>query len=386
MSFLLREYTKRAGLLLGGLLIAFSAMVQSDAAGEENQKVRIAMAGTADDKILQLGLAAMRSTDSTRNSLEVVELSEKEALRALRLGQVGAVIVFPEGFMDDAMNGQIRPVKFITNAGSVGMVRIFKEEVSAVISSLLLESQKGVYGMAQAMEDQGVGSQGRHMTNLALVYTDYILARDDCYRLEELGISDDLGLEGYLLCGLTVVFLALACLPFAPLMIRRDLSLARMLESRGKPAWAQALVDALLYALGLTAVSALLLALAGLFSLPGERKVSALLPGLIPSALMVACFSFFLYTLSTDLISGILLQFFAGVSLCFVSGCIYPVFFFPLGVQRVAAWLPTGLARSLLAGCITGQSRGLWGVLAYSAVFLAAGVLIRTRAVKEARV
>jgi hypothetical protein len=176
------------------------------------------MVGTADDEILQLGLAAMRSTDSTRNSLEVLEYSEKEALKALRLGQVGAIIVFPKGFMDDAMEGNIRPVKFITNAGSSGMVQIFKEEVSAVISSLLLESQKGVYGMAQVMEENDVGQRGKHMTNLALVYTDYILARDDCYSLESLGISDDLGLESYLLCGLTVLFLVLACLPFAPLL------------------------------------------------------------------------------------------------------------------------------------------------------------------------
>ena len=64
--------------------------------------------------------------------------------------------------------------------------------------------------MAQAMEQEGVGQQGRHMTKLALVYTDYILARDDCYSLESLGIADALSLEGYLLCGLTVLFLVLS--------------------------------------------------------------------------------------------------------------------------------------------------------------------------------
>ena len=92
-----------------------------------------------------------------------------------------------------------------------------------------------------------------------------------------------------------------------------------------------------------------------------------------------------LYTLSGDLVGGVLLQFFLGVAMCFVSGCLYPVYFFPESVQHLAQYLPAGLARSHLAGYITGDGAVL-PLLGWCAVFCAVGVASRVRAVKEARV
>ena len=87
-------------------------------------------------------------------------------------------------------------------------------------------------------------------------------------------------------------------------------------------------------------------------------------------------------------VSFVLLQFFLSTALCFVSGCMYPVYFFPVSVQRVAAWLPAGLARSQLASCITGENdvQTLLLLLAYALVFSIVGISARVRAVKEARV
>jgi len=66
---------------------------------------------------------------------------------------------------------------------------------------------------------------------------------------------------------------------------------------------------------------------------------------------------------------------------------MYPVYFFPVAVQRFAAWLPTGAARSLLSQCFTGEeSNALPLVLGYTLLFCALGLLVRVRRVKEARV
>lgn len=376
-------------LLLAALLTAFTVMVRSDAAGEENQKIRIAMTGTAEDGMLQMGLAAMRSFDSTQFTLELVEMAEPEARTALQRGQIGAYLVIPDGFMDEAMNGNILPIKFVSTTGAAGMVTIFKEEVSQVISSILLESQQGVYGMQKAMRDNEIGKRGQHMTDLAMTYVEYVLVRDKVYRVESLGIADTLGLTEYLVCGLAVLLLHLACLPFAPLMVRRDLSLARMLAAKGKGAAAQSLCDLAVYMLGILTLVLVLLAgtaLAG--DALGEINLGDVLLRSLPVLLLVCSFSFMLYALCADLISGVLLQFFAVVAMCFVSGCMYPVYFFPVSVQKLAAWLPAGLARSHLAGCFTGEQN--WEtvllLLGYSVLFCAVGTAARVRAVKEARV
>jgi ABC-type uncharacterized transport system permease subunit len=104
----------------------------------------------------------------------------------------------------------------------------------------------------------------------------------------------------------------------------------------------------------------------------------------LPVTLMAAAFSYMLCNMATDLIGGILLQFFSILSVCFLSGCLYPAYFFPAAVQKVAAWLPAGLARSLLSGVITGDA-GLapacW-LLVYTLAFVSVGGIVTHLRVK----
>jgi ABC-type uncharacterized transport system permease subunit len=173
-------------------------------------------------------------------------------------------------------------------------------------------------------------------------------------------------------------------------MIRRDLSLCRMLSAKGKPAFAQSLCDLGVYLLGIVVLVALFVfggtAIAG--DTLGDLNGGDILLRSLPVLVMICAFSFMLYALTADLISGVLLQFFLSAAVCFISGCMYPVHFFPISVQRIAAWLPAGLARSQLAGCITGEHNIQTALLllAYALVFSAVGTAARVRAVKEARV
>lgn len=372
-------------VLLCGLGAVFSMLTQRDAQSEDNQKFQVAMVGTAEDTFVQMGLAALQTFDSTKLSMEIVEMEEQEARAALEKGTIGAYIVVPENFVDEAMNGRILPLQFVSTMGSAGTVSLFKEEITSVISILVLESQRGVYGMQGAMKAEELSGRGDHMNYLALEYVEYVLLRDRTYRVEELGISNALGLGEYLLCGLSVLFLFLACLPFAPLMIRFDLSLERVLAARGRSALSQTLVDLGVYTLGLCAGVWAVTALAG-WLLSGLT-----LPDffhLLPVAVLAACFSFMLYALSGDLIGGVLLQFFLMLALCFISGCMYPVHFFPTAVQQLAQWLPTGAARNLLASGLTGVAdwKSFALVLCYSGVFSLAGVIARLRAIREGSV
>lgn len=368
-------------VLLGGLMTVFSVMTNQE--NPKDQKFLVAMVGTADDMLIQLGLTTLRTFDSTQLSMEILEMTEPEAHAALEKGTIGAYVVIPENFVEEAMYGRIIPLKFVSTVGAAGVVSVFKEEVTDVVSLLLLESQRGVYGMQGAMKSQDIGGRGAKMDELAFAYVEYILARDQIYSLQELGISNATGLADYLLCGLLVLFLMLACLPFAPLMIRRDMALERMLSSRGYSPLLQSLCELLVYMAGL-----LLLALA--IGLPAKALLPQLqldVMALVPVIFMVCCLSYLLYTLAADLISGVLVQFFTTLALCFVSGCMYPVYFFPLSVQKLAGWLPTGAARNQLTASLTGGSyEGLWLLWAYGLAFALVAVILRRHRVKEARV
>ena len=367
-------------VLFGGLMTVFSAAMRQDTASDK--KFQVAMVGTADDMMLQMGLTALKTFDSTQFAMEIVEMTEEEARAALEKGSISAYLVFPEGFMDEALGGHILPVKFVSTTGAAGVVSVFKEEVTKVISRLLLDSQRGVFGMQDAMGDLDVPYNGR-LDILAFTFVDYILARDNLYTLDEMGISNALGLEDYLLCGLFLLFLMLACLPFAPLMIRRDMALDRMLSARGCGVPAQTLCDLGIYMAGFCLLVAVL-KIPAAFLAP-QLKLE-LIP-MLPVIFTVCSLSFLLYTLCADLISGVLVQFFTTLALCFVSGCMYPIFFFPLSVQKLAEWLPTGAARSQLTACLTGDAYDrVWLLWVYGLVFTLAAVAVRLRRVKEARV
>ena len=372
-------------ILMGSLFLAFRLFSHQTAESEAKQEFPIAICGDTEDTFLQMGLSALQSLDSSRFALDVLEMEEMEASRAMARGELAAYVVIPEGFMDAAMMGEILPIKFVTTAGAGGMVTLVKEELSNVISVLLISSQKGVYGMWDTMLDNGLWEKaGGQMDVIALKYVDYIFARDKIYTLEELGIADALGLEDYILCGLGVLFLLLICLPFAALMIPGDPALGRMLCGKGKPAVFQAICDFAAYAAALLFV-VLCMILVGAVCIPELGNGGKLFLQVMPVAFFAAAFSFMLYSLSRDMIGGVMLQFFLSVLLCFVSGCLYPVYFFPVKVQQLAGWLPTGVARAQLAGCITGSTPA-WTLpllLGFCLIFFAVGVWARTAHIKE---
>ena len=146
-------------VLLGGLMAAFSFMVRQDSPGDH--KFQVAMVGTADDMMVQMGLTALRTFDSTQLSMEILEMTEPEAQAALEKGAIGAYVVIPEEFVEEAMQGHIIPLKFVSTTGAASVVSVFKEEVTDVVSLLLLESQRGVYGMQGAMKSQDIGGRGK---------------------------------------------------------------------------------------------------------------------------------------------------------------------------------------------------------------------------------
>jgi hypothetical protein len=197
------------------------------------------------------------------------------------------------------------------------------------------------------------------------------------YSVNELGNAEGIGLEEYLLSGFCVVLLMLICLVFAPMMVRSDMSLARVLSANRRPVIAQALCDFATYLIGIFCIVAVLMCIA--VRTGWVELTAGLILQWIPIVIAITALSFLLYELTTNLISGVLLQFFALLSLCFVSGCFYPTTFFPDSVQSLAAYLPTGIARSQLAESFAGIMHlgGALMLLAYGGAFFGAAVLIR---------
>lgn len=366
-------------VLFGSLSAAYGAMLQMNEEDSEQARFQVGMCGTAGDSYIQLALAALETFDSSRFAIEIVEMEEAEAEQAMNRGEIAAYVVIPEGFVEEAMYGRILPLQFVSTVGAAGMVSIMKEEITQVVSDILVEAQKGIYAAGEAMNDAG-HSSGWVINDLSIEYAEFAFLRSKAYSVTELGISDGLGLAGYLLCGFSVLFLLLICLPFASVYVRRDPSFGRMLAARGRSAAGQVCCEFLAFFLAVAILVCALLPVlwAGGILQSYYADWSAALHAL-PALLVICALSFLLFEMSADLISGVLLHFFGTLALCFVSGCLYPAFFFPESVQKLAAWLPTGLARIQFAGALTGD-RAVYttvALLGYSLLFFLLALGIR---------
>lgn len=365
-------------VLFGCMSLVFTAMMASGD-GEEETKIRVGVVGTANDTYLKWGLAAMQ-LDSTAMSIKLVAMEEPEAMTALEQGQIAAFIVFPENFVDDALVGDVGQLRLVSTAGAGGLVSIMKEEITVLVDRILVACENGSYGAGNAMADNGYGdTYYDHVNDLALEYVELLFDRSRMYQVEGL-IQDSAPFDRYMLGGLSVLMMLLCCLPFAPLYIRGDQALSRMLRCRRVGPVKQTLAEFGAYftaLMGLLAVIALILRYGGM--LPEETTGFALFVGALPTLLMAAALCYCLYTLSDHLIGGVLLTFFAVIALGFAGGCMYPVQVFPVTMQRLAGVLPTGIARRSLTACFMGQDpTGTVPLLCCGAACLAVAVAVRS--------
>ena len=74
---------------------------------------------------------------------------------------------------------------------------------------------------------------------------------------------------------------------------------------------------------------------------------------LLAAAVLAGAMHFFLYELASGVVQSVLLQFLTAVALGYVSGCLYPLRFFPEAMQRVGQWLPPGCAIAFLGAGLT---------------------------------
>ncbi len=374
-------------ILFGSLTVIYGEAVKMMDDSESHMKIKIGMVGTVGDTYLELGLAALETLDSSKMAMDIEAMDEETAKRGMESGELAAYLVIPEGFVQAALRGEILPLKYVCTSGAVGVVSMMKGEITDVISDILIHAQKGIYGAANALIEEGA-SPDKAYNDLSIQYVKLVLARNKVYSVKEIGTADELGMESDLLCGLWILFLMLTCLPFASMLVKRDFSLGRMLAAQRKPVWGQVLCEFAAYLLGLLAILVILLASLSLMDISAGIQVTwKVALHALPIILMVAALSFLFYEMAGDLISGVLLQFFMILVLGFISGCMYPIYFFAETVQKIARYLPAGIAREQLSGCFTGVFSGTadWLLLGYAAVFLTCALVIRRCRVKMVR-
>ncbi len=362
-----------AALLFGGLYLAYTGLVWQWNQSADFQKVNIALVGTADDRYLELGFQAVQSMDSSKFTINFSQMDQEQANRALESGKIDAYIYFPPEFVDNARMGIIMPLHFVSAAGSENLLSLVKEELTVAIDDLLLASERASFGIYDALEDfdEPEMAQSRR-DELALRCAALTLNRHTVYKTEVLGVADGQSFQNYMLCGILTLFLFLITLPFVCILVRQDMAMEKHLKSRGIGIVQQVLCELAAYFVSLLTLVLVLLAVLSRLTVENLLIV-------VPAVLALTALSYFIYGLAGDVITGLLLQFITVIAFCFVSGCMYPVHFFPVSVQQIGAWMPPSLVKSCLSGVLYGTKcdTAIKSLLAISITVIALSVLVR---------
>jgi len=336
-----------AAVLVCCLGLLSAALLQADADQERKQMVEIGLVGSTEGSYLGFGIQALQSFDSSRFAIRFSEMeSEEAAERAMERGELSAYVLIPDGFVEDLVRGNNVPVTYVTPAGAAGIGGMIMNELAGTISDLITESQHAVYSTQMLLRGQDIYREATDRLYLRLL--DFILGRELLYELELTGVSEGLSISEYYNCGIAILFLLFWGIAAAPLLTHRDAAVSRLLCAKGLAAGQQVLAEYLSYTVLLSVCF-----LAAAFFMD---NTFGWFPGMLPVVMLLAAMQLCIYEWIPDPVTGALVQFLGATGLGYLSGCFYPVTFFPAEIQMLAPLLPTGAAMKYSGKLLTGQS------------------------------
>lgn len=379
-------------ILVCGLALLAAALLQIETAQEKKQKVEIGLVGSTEGSYLGFGIQALQSLDSSRFAIDFLEMgSEREAKDALEKGEVSAYVLIPDGFVDALVRGENIPITYVTSAGAAGIGSMVMNELVQVISDLITESENGIYGTQRFLREQGRediywGASDR----LYLRFLDFILGREQVYELELTGVSGGLTVIEYYTCSIMILFLMFWGIAASPFLVQREHYISKLLRAKGLSTGWQILAEYGAYTLLLSGIFLVVTALAGILASRAEM-ITLSLPQwyiyMLPVVLLFAVMQLLIFEWIPNPVTGTLIQFLGALGLGYLSGCFYPITFFPDGIQMLAPFLPTGAAMEYSGKMMLGRAAlGELAVMAlYGAAFFLAAVLHRKHRLKGAK-
>ena len=377
-------------ILFIGLVVVFSGFMTMNEQNPENKMFQIGICGDIDNNLFKIGKKALETIDSSRFTLSLTEMDEETARKSLEKGTISAYVVFPKDFISLALKGEIKPIEYVTSAGSYGVTSIVKDELTKSIELLLSQSQKGVFGLENLLIENEIENNSiNHIDKLNLRYIDFILNRSNMYKTTELGISNGLSLPEYLLCGIGILFFLIIGLPYALVLVKKDLYFNKFILAKGYSITNQIIIELFVFYIMLLLTIFVVFSLVGIiYSILGSMSLSIYVPEidvlnvilcLFPIIAMISSFNIMIFEITDDIKSGVLLQFIVSLSLCYITGCLYPIYTFPAFIQKISYVLPTGLARSLLSNSFYQDTTlvPLLGVILYTLIFFCTTIFIR---------
>lgn len=382
-------------LSCGCLGLAAGAALEKNDSKESNIKVQIGLVGNLDN-YMGVDLTGIIRLLSDRFGIEFIPMTEEEAKKKLHDRKISTYAMIPDGIVDSiAYGSNDKKIIYVGAEGQRGISSIVMDEVADSLSTLITTSQAAIYGLQDYLWDTGreeeISAAANEMNLACIMVLAEIFQICD---LETTGLDNSVSTVGYYLCSILILFVLLCGISSSPLFTKKNMELPKLLMIRGQTVGRQIIAEFLANLILLLlcfALAGFLVGMAlktGVVEVPEWRSFEMgtfvrFLWRMLPVILTLCAMQFMIYEWVTNIIGSILLQFSAAVGMGYLSGCFYPLYYFPEGVQRLGSVLPVGAALKYANAGIRGETdgRNLLLLLCYLALFLLLTFFIRKRRV-----
>lgn len=385
-------------VLVLALTFFASILLNREITSDRRKKVQVGVVGDTSNSYLEYGLFALKHMDSSKYSIDIIELTEDEAKARMNRGTLNAYIIIPDQFAELLEQGINTPITYVTCDGAAGITSIIMGEVAEEISGLITEAQTMINSVQRYgyLNDLSQTCQEDIVETLFYRVFDLLLNRTELFDISLSGTENGLSLIEYYVFALMMVYLLFFGISCCHIFVKKDMTMTKLLMSKGYGKWRQLFGEYITYFVYLFISFLIALfflesifyliapQLSDLIKFP-ELDFLEVLLSMIPVLVLISAIQFLVFELVSDVISGILLHIFLALVLGFVSGCFYSVSFLPEMLQNLGNILPVGVALRYLQRNYLGQSviKELLLMSCYLVMVFIITVLVRHEKIKR---
>lgn len=373
---------------LGGFLLFSWQQYSSD----EEKPTTVGIVASKNEPYMDLFLAVLKNTETLKDSYEFVTLSKEDAAKKLEKGNISVVFQIPENYVNKMIVGEVEPIDIQFGNGDSDLPALLMRQLSQSVSSLLLNTQAGIYAMNDYYREHNLPNQQEDEHALNIKYITKLLKRHSAFKVDKVQSENGLSCTQYY--GTVIILLLLLFLGLvSPKVFRPEnptfeqklrlagLDMVKQFICRQLASW-------LLFASFFSGIALLFSTIVSITSISipdfAQNGFLSWMGTFLPMLLMIPMVCAFLglvYECIPDLTASILFLFLCILLLGYLSGYFYPIAFLPKVLQTVSAFLPTRVLFQYASGCIS-QNISLYrlGILMlYTIILLSLSMLLRKK-------
>lgn len=366
-------------ILITAALVSFIA-ISLDDSKEEEKKINVGIVGDPKDSYIGMGITALDRLDSSRYSIEFVKLSEKEAKQNLEKSQIAGYIIITDEFLEALGRGEHEKLKFVSRYNP-GLADSILKEITDVVSVTLFNSERAIYAMQDFVIEKNEPGLNDITVDMNKVFINNVFSRNKMYDIQVMDYYRELDVKSYYISAMFALFITLSGIGLSLLLIKRDMELYKILESKGFSFVYQVITEflvAFIYMCMSLVLPFAVLVLLYNFDHMDVEPLSLLMASLPLVAVMTSIYQL-LYELISDLIAAISTSFVFMLSMAYLSGVFYPANFFTDRLKVLIEFLPINLGLEVMRGLFLSEpeSKGILLLLCYTLVAVILSIVIR---------